>query len=80
MRFVRKTDRKIKGAEAMSKYYVKFGNPNYGNMKGLLSSSMRNKLKNKQQRDAESDLNEEIDIDEGEVTRKPVAYDLGKYF
>jgi len=28
MRFVRKTDRKIKGVEAMSKYYVKFGNPN----------------------------------------------------
>ncbi len=78
MRFVRKTDRKIKGAEAVSKYYVKYGNPNYGNMRGLLSSSMRNKLKSKQQRDAESDLNDESGMDEGETSRQPVAYDLGK--
>lgn len=67
MRFVRKTDRKVKGAEARSKYYVKFGNPNYGNMKGLLSASMRTKLRAKN-----------VDIEqENESDRRPVIYDEG---
>lgn len=73
IRFVRKSDKKIKGAEARSKYYVKYGNPNYGNMKGLLTNSMRNKLKARQMKDASSDL------EETEATgRKPVAYDFGE--
>lgn len=87
MRFVRKTDKKIKGAESKSKYYVKYGNPNYGNMRGLLSNSMRSKLKNRQQREAESGLDEEDegvdnqgsdndDDDDDDKERRPVAYDF----
>jgi hypothetical protein len=34
IRYMRKTDKKKKGAESKSKYYVKYGNPNYGNIKG----------------------------------------------
>lgn len=71
IRFVRKSDKKIKGAEARSKYYVKYGNPNYGNMKGLLTNSMRNKLKARQMKEASSDLEED-----DSVGRRPVAYDF----
>ncbi len=78
IRFVRKSDKKIKGAEARSKYYVKYGNPNYGNMKGLLTNSMRSKLKAKQIRDASSDLVEDKEEEEA-VGRRPIAYDIG-YF
>lgn len=82
LRYVRKSDKKIKGAEARSKFYVKFGNPNYGNMKGLLSSSMRLKLKAKQMKDATSGLTdevEEIELDNDNTRRRPVAYDFDSY-
>lgn len=77
MRYSRKIDKKIKGAESRSKYYVKYGNPNYGNLKGLISNSRRKQMKEKQLTDAEADLfeNEEQD-DSG---RKLVAYNIGKY-
>lgn len=40
------SDRKMRGAQHRSRYYQKHGNPNYQNMKGLLSSSMRSRLDN----------------------------------
>ena len=62
MRFVRiNSDRKKKGAESRSKYYVKNGNPNYGNIKGLISSSRRKLLKEKQLNDAVTDLSNLFD-------------------
>ena len=45
MRYAKISDKKVKGAEARSEYYRKYGNPNYGNMKGLISNSKRTKLK-----------------------------------
>ena len=33
-------DKKELGAQNKSQYYVKHGNPNYGGMKGLISTSM----------------------------------------
>ncbi len=45
IRYAKNTDKKVKGAESRSKYYVKYGNPNYGNVKGLISNSKRNMLK-----------------------------------
>ena len=36
MRFATRQDRKIKGAERLSTYYKIYGNPNYGNMVGLI--------------------------------------------
>lgn len=47
MRYARINDKKVRGAEQRSKYYVKHGNPNYGNIKGLISNSKRTKLRAK---------------------------------
>jgi len=75
MRFARKADRKIKGAESRSKFYVKYGNPNYGNMTGLISQSKRMRLKAKQLNDATSGLDD--DLEEGESSeRKLTSYNF----
>ena len=82
MRFVRQSDRKTKGAESKSKYYMKYGNPNYGNIRGLISNSKRKQMKIQQLNDAESDLFEEEKPDNTESTfgsRKLVSYELGKF-
>lgn len=72
MRFVRvKTDRKIKGAESRSKFYVRNGNPNFGNIKGLISSSKRREMKEKQINRATSDL----ELDDTANGRHLVSYD-----
>ena len=42
---------KERGAQSKSKYYVKFGNPNYGGMKGLLSKSFKRRYNNKKTRE-----------------------------
>uniref|UniRef100_A0A452TP07 Nuclear cap-binding protein subunit 3 n=1 Tax=Ursus maritimus TaxID=29073 RepID=A0A452TP07_URSMA len=39
MRFATKDDKKELGAARRSQYYMKYGNPNYGGMKGILSNS-----------------------------------------
>lgn len=48
MRFATRADRKIKGAERLSNYYRNHGNPNYGGMIGLISSSRKRRLRGKQ--------------------------------
>ena len=45
MRYAKSTDKKIKGAESRSEYYRKYGNPNYNNMRGLISNSKKTKIK-----------------------------------
>jgi hypothetical protein len=45
LRFAKQSDKKVKGAESRSEYYRKYGNPNYGNIRGLISNSKRVKLK-----------------------------------
>ena len=45
MRYAKISDKKVKGAESRSEYYRKYGNPNYNNMRGLISNSKRTKLK-----------------------------------
>lgn len=47
LRFATKGDRKMKGAEKMSQYYRLHGNPNYGGLKGLISSSRKRRLRGK---------------------------------
>ncbi|RNA00125.1 Nuclear cap-binding subunit 3 [Brachionus plicatilis] len=72
MRFVRlSTDRKIKGAESRSKFYVRHGNPNYGNIKGLISESKRKELKTSQLKEASNGLDLEIEAN----GRKLVSYE-----
>jgi len=51
LRFATKSDEKERGAQSKSKYYVKFGNPNYGGMKGLLSKSFKRRYNNKKTRE-----------------------------
>ncbi|KAF7234946.1 Nuclear cap-binding protein subunit 3, partial [Varanus komodoensis] len=41
MRFATRDDKKELGAARRSQYYLKYGNPNYGGMKGILSNSWK---------------------------------------
>lgn len=41
LRFANKDDKKIRGAEKRSLYYKKYGNPNYGGLKGIISNSRK---------------------------------------
>ncbi|KAG9265690.1 nuclear cap-binding protein subunit 3 [Astyanax mexicanus] len=41
MRFATQEDKKELGAARRSRYYMKYGNPNYGGMKGILSNSWK---------------------------------------
>ncbi|KAM9319569.1 nuclear cap-binding protein subunit 3 [Gastrophryne carolinensis] len=41
LRFATKDDKKELGAARRSQYYMKYGNPNYGGMKGILSNSWK---------------------------------------
>ena len=61
IRYARKCDRKHKGAEARSMYYMKYGNPNYGNIRGVISNSRRQRLKAEQLRMANADLDDDED-------------------
>ncbi|XP_046568602.1 nuclear cap-binding protein subunit 3-like [Haliotis rubra] len=47
LRFATKADRKLPRAERRSKYYRKYGNPNYGGMKGLISNSRKQRFRAK---------------------------------
>ncbi|XP_060588498.1 nuclear cap-binding protein subunit 3-like isoform X2 [Ruditapes philippinarum] len=51
LRFATKADIKLPGAEKRSKYYQKYGNPNYGGRVGLLSRSMKQKLRGRRGND-----------------------------
>ncbi|GLV32315.1 hypothetical protein CBL_00974 [Carabus blaptoides fortunei] len=44
-RFAKRTDRKPYKAERFSQYYKKYGNPNYGGIKGLISHSKKLRMK-----------------------------------
>ena len=86
MRFVRlNSDKKKKGAESRSRYYQKYGNPNYGNLKGLISSSRRKLMKEQQLNDAVADLSDLFDenpkasnTENGENDgRELVSYNIG---
>ncbi|XP_014850061.1 PREDICTED: nuclear cap-binding protein subunit 3 isoform X2 [Poecilia mexicana] len=52
LRFAMQDDRKELGAARRSRYYMKYGNPNYGGMKGILSNSWKRRYHNRRiQRD-----------------------------
>ncbi|XP_076836172.1 nuclear cap-binding protein subunit 3 isoform X2 [Brachyhypopomus gauderio] len=44
MRFATQDDKKELGAARRSRYYMKYGNPNYGGMKGILSNSWKRRF------------------------------------
>ncbi|XP_072164517.1 uncharacterized protein [Diadema setosum] len=45
LRYATIDDRKERGAYRHSQYYIKYGNPNFGGMKGLISESMKKKIR-----------------------------------
>ncbi|XP_061558677.1 nuclear cap-binding protein subunit 3 [Phycodurus eques] len=52
LRFATEDDKKELGASRRSRYYMKYGNPNYGGMKGILSNSWKRRFHNRRiQRD-----------------------------
>ncbi|XP_068126198.1 nuclear cap-binding protein subunit 3 isoform X2 [Hyperolius riggenbachi] len=52
MRFATRDDKKELGAARRSQYYMKYGNPNYGGMKGILSNSWKRRYNSRRvQRD-----------------------------
>ncbi|XP_030293498.1 nuclear cap-binding protein subunit 3 [Sparus aurata] len=52
LRFATLEDKKELGAARRSRYYMKYGNPNYGGMKGILSNSWKRRFHNRRiQRD-----------------------------
>ncbi|XP_075994005.1 nuclear cap-binding protein subunit 3 [Genypterus blacodes] len=52
LRFATAEDKKELGAARRSRYYMKYGNPNYGGMKGILSNSWKRRFHNRRiQRD-----------------------------
>ncbi|XP_061658912.1 nuclear cap-binding protein subunit 3 [Syngnathoides biaculeatus] len=44
LRFATEDDKKELGAARRSRYYMKYGNPNYGGMKGILSNSWKRRF------------------------------------
>uniref|UniRef100_A0A8C5EG37 Nuclear cap-binding protein subunit 3 n=1 Tax=Gouania willdenowi TaxID=441366 RepID=A0A8C5EG37_GOUWI len=44
LRFATQDDKKELGAARRSRYYMKYGNPNYGGMKGILSNSWKRRF------------------------------------
>ncbi|CAG0898935.1 unnamed protein product [Darwinula stevensoni] len=50
IRFANSDDKKARGAERHSQYYMKYGNPNYGGMKGKISFSRKRRMIREEQR------------------------------
>ncbi|XP_038060835.1 nuclear cap-binding protein subunit 3-like [Patiria miniata] len=45
MRYATTADKKVYESGHRSQYYIKYGNPNFGGMKGLISSSLKKKIR-----------------------------------
>ncbi|XP_049597954.1 nuclear cap-binding protein subunit 3 [Syngnathus scovelli] len=55
LRFATEDDKKELGAARRSRYYMKYGNPNYGGMRGILSNSWKRRFHNRRgQRDGKN--------------------------
>ncbi|GFQ99886.1 nuclear cap-binding protein subunit 3 [Trichonephila clavata] len=66
LRFATKDDKKLPGAEKRSRYYQTYGNPNYGGLKGLISSSRKRKMQAARNRQAI----EKLTIDDSKSQKK----------
>lgn len=71
LRYATKADKKLPGAEKRSKYYVKYGNPNFGGAVGLLSNSRKRKFRARQMRDEIKEAKEAIKSQQ----RSTITYD-----
>ncbi|XP_019621270.1 PREDICTED: nuclear cap-binding protein subunit 3-like [Branchiostoma belcheri] len=50
IRYATNDDKKARGAQRKSKFYMKYGNPNFGGMKGIISESWRRRYKEKKRK------------------------------
>eukprot|EP00058_Branchiostoma_floridae_P011139 XP_002596627.1 hypothetical protein BRAFLDRAFT_122051 [Branchiostoma floridae] len=50
IRYATNDDKKEQGAQRKSKFYMKYGNPNFGGMKGIISESWRRRYKEKKRK------------------------------
>ncbi|KAJ1184590.1 hypothetical protein NDU88_001394 [Pleurodeles waltl] len=79
MRFATRDDKKELGAAKRSQYYMKYGNPNYGGMKGILSNSWKRRYHSRRtQRDVTKkkpfDDDDDDDDDEDDVALPPYKH------
>ncbi|KAF8785029.1 Nuclear cap-binding protein subunit 3 like protein [Argiope bruennichi] len=76
LRFATRDDKKLPGAEKRSQYYQKYGNPNYGGLKGLISSSRKRKMQAARNRQVVEKLTEDItsqsENNSGETSKRTV--------
>ncbi|GBN48570.1 hypothetical protein AVEN_103761-1 [Araneus ventricosus] len=76
LRFATKDDKKLPGAEKRSQYYQKYGNPNYGGLKGLISSSRKRKMQAARNRQVvekfTEDSTSQSEINSGETSKRTV--------
>lgn len=66
LRFAYKTDKKPYKAEKFSEYYKKYGNPNYGGLRGIISESHKLKFKGIFDRNREIGQKKHVDLTENE--------------
>ncbi|CAL1265125.1 unnamed protein product [Larinioides sclopetarius] len=76
LRFASKDDKKLPGAEKRSQYYQKYGNPNYGGLKGLISSSRKRKMQAARNRQVvekfTEDSTSQSEINSGETSKRTI--------
>ncbi|PSN38306.1 hypothetical protein C0J52_19161 [Blattella germanica] len=68
LRFSTRTDKKQPQAEKMSEYYKKYGNPNYGGIKGIITQSRKRRY---QRQDHNSKVFEDDQGDERDFSEPP---------
>ena len=71
LRFATRADKKQPNAEKMSEYYKKYGNPNFGGIKGILTESRKRMYKQIKQNKRKFKENQEDDIADKKRSKNP---------
>ncbi|CAL1536777.1 unnamed protein product [Lymnaea stagnalis] len=73
MRYAMKADKKVPGAEKRSKYYQKYGNPNFGGIRGLISNSRKRRLRHSDREEAAEVYSDVPDMFKGDEEEEPIT-------
>ena len=71
LRFATRADKKQPNAEKMSEYYKKYGNPNFGGIKGILTESRKRMYKQIKQNKRKFKENQEEDVEDKKRSKNP---------
>ncbi|XP_076674241.1 uncharacterized protein LOC143372168 [Andrena cerasifolii] len=71
LRFATRADKKQPNAEKMSEYYKKYGNPNFGGVKGILTESRKRMYKQIKQNKRKFKENQEEDVEDKKRSKNP---------